>query len=714
MSKGRFTMPTQENMDEKLIELIERWGADAVRDSDGTKLSAAVCKVVDKVYSNFFPVRQDQEYAKAHPDELQHIYLLTDQRVAEGTTLSITLLADYFGREFLVDAHHDPKAWWEVIDRTTGEVVHAWHYADGVVTLTDAKPFHAYTVAFLAYQTWDPTHMYNHLVNQWGDDVPPSLPYDPANPATCERMLAFYEAWLQDHADVRVVRFTTFFYHFTLNYSDKAQKKYVDWFGYNTSNSPILIEAFAKEYGQKPRPEELVDQGYYNNTFRSPSKVYRAYMDFVQRFVARTAKKLVDLTHRYGKEAMMFLGDNYIGTEPYGAYWREIGIDAVVGSVGNGVTLRMIADIPQVAYTEGRFLPYFFPDTFHEGGQPTLELNDCWLKARRAMLRNSVDRIGYGGYPALAAMFPDFVERVSEIANEFRTLMDQAQKTQPYTLPGKVAMLNAWGDLRAWQCYLVHHDLPYKQTAIYLGVLEALSGLALDVSFLSFDDIRNGVPSDVSVIINAGPAYTAFSGGEVWADAQVICALRRWVHAGGGFIGVGEPSAYQHQGRYFQLADVLGVDKENCLSLGTSKYEPSQHSAHFITEGLGALELGACVDDVYAVASDTAVLDSRDGCARVSVHPYGKGRAAYLAGLPYSPRNARLLLKAVYWAASREQTLRRWYAENVNVECAAYPEKGVYALANNTSEPQTTDYYLGDGQKRSATLAPMELKWFPM
>ena len=72
-------------------------------------------------------------------------------------------------------------------------------------------------------------------------------------------------------------------------------------------------------------------------------------------------------------------------------------MDAVVGSVGGGATLRMIADIPHVRYTEGRFLPYFFPDTFYEGNNPTIEANENWLTARRALLRNPVDRIGYGG-----------------------------------------------------------------------------------------------------------------------------------------------------------------------------------------------------------------------------------------------------------------------------------------------------------------------------
>ena len=59
-----------------------------------------------------------------------------------------------------------------------------------------------------------------------------------------------------------------------------------------------------------------------------------------------------------------------------------------------------------------------------------------------------------------------------------------------------------------------------------------------------------------------GDAYTSFSGAENWIDEAVVTTLRQFVDEGGGFIGVGEPTAYQHQGRFFQLADVLGVDRE--------------------------------------------------------------------------------------------------------------------------------------------------------
>ena len=45
-------------------------------------------------------------------------------------------------------------------------------------------------------------------------------------------------------------------------------------------------------------------------------------MDFIQWFVAEKAAELVALVHEAGKEAMMFLGDNWIGTEPYGPYLK--------------------------------------------------------------------------------------------------------------------------------------------------------------------------------------------------------------------------------------------------------------------------------------------------------------------------------------------------------------------------------------------------------
>ena len=51
----------------------------------------------------------------------------------------------------------------------------------------------------------------------------------------------------------------------------------------------------------------------------------------LRRMARRAVTQLTDITHECGKEAMMFLGDHWIGTEPFMDEFASIGIDAVVG-----------------------------------------------------------------------------------------------------------------------------------------------------------------------------------------------------------------------------------------------------------------------------------------------------------------------------------------------------------------------------------------------
>lgn len=239
--------------------------------------------------------------------------------------------------------------------------------------------------------------MYNAVTNDW-KDVEHQITFDVRQPKTHEYTMKRLRKFIEDHPYVNVLRFTTFFHQFTLIFDELAREKYVDWYGYSASVSPYILEQFEKEVGYKFRAEYIIDQGYYNNQYRIPSKEYQDFQAFQRREVAKIVKEMVDITHECGKKAMMFLGDHWIGTEPFGKYFDNIGLDAVVGSVGDGVTMRMISDIKGVNYTEGRLLPYFFPDVFTEGGDPIGEAQDNWKKARRAILRSPHDRIGYGGY----------------------------------------------------------------------------------------------------------------------------------------------------------------------------------------------------------------------------------------------------------------------------------------------------------------------------
>ncbi|MCI9414171.1 MAG: 1,3-beta-galactosyl-N-acetylhexosamine phosphorylase [Clostridiales bacterium] len=713
--KGRVTIPTDLDVVPETKQLLDLWGADAIRDCDGTDYPDELKGVDAKVYSTYYTTRKDNAWASAHPEEIQQMYLMTPHRAAESETLSIHLMAGLYPDMLMVNSRDDIRRWWEVIDRTTGEPVPAgqWRYDEetGDVTITPAVPFHEYTVSFLAYILWDPVHMYNAVTNDW-QGVEHQVTFDVRQPLTREYTMKRLRRFIAEHPYVDVIRFTTFFHQFTLIFDELAREKYVDWYGYSASVSPYILEQFEKEAGYPFRPEYIIDQGYLNNTYRVPSREFRDFQAFQRREVAKLAKEMVDITHECGKEAMMFLGDHWIGTEPFLEEFKSIGLDAVVGSVGNGSTLRLISDIPGVKYTEGRFLPYFFPDTFHEGGDPVREAKVNWVTARRAILRKPIDRIGYGGYLKLALQFPEFVEYVRSVCDEFRELYENIRGTTPFCVK-RVAVLNCWGKMRAWGNHMVHHAIYYKQNYSYAGVIEALSGAPFDVTFLSFDDIRENPAflDDIDVVLNVGDAYTAWSGGENWTDPAVVSALRRFVHQGGGFIGVGEPAACQHEGRFFQLAGILGVEEEIGFTLSLDKYNWEEHP-HFITADCGnSIDFGEGKPNVFALEG-TAVLRQVDKGVQLAVNSFGGGRGVYISGLPYSFENSRLLYRAILWAAHGEQELHAWFSDNYNVEVHAYVKNGKYCVVNNTYEPQSTVVYRGDGSCFPLELAANEIRWY--
>ena len=716
MKKGRVTIPTNLDVVPQTLEILDEWGADAIRDCDGTEFPKELKDTGSKIYATYYTTRKDNEWAKAHPEEIQQMYIMTSFHTATEGKLKIHLMDHLYPDMLAVNTRDDIYRWWEVIDRTTGEPVSTelWSYDEetGNVVIRAAKLFHEYTVSFLAYIMWDPVHMYNAVVNDW-KDVEPQITFDVRQPKTKAYSLERLRRFLDTHEYVDVVRFTTFFHQFTLIFDELAREKYVDWFGYSASVSPYILEQFEKEVGYPFRPEYIIDQGYMNNTYRIPSKEFKDFQAFQRREVAKLAKEMVDIVHEYGKEAMMFMGDHWIGMEPFMDEFASIGLDAVVGSVGNGATLRLFSDIKNVKYTEGRFLPYFFPDTFHEGGDPVKEAKVNWVTARRAILRSPIQRIGYGGYLKLALEFPDFVQYIKEVCEEFRTLYDNIQGTTPYCVK-RVAVLNCWGKMRSWGNHMVHHAIYYKQNYSYFGIIEALSGAPFDVSFISFDDIKadKDLLKKFDVVINVGDADTAQSGGENWIDETIITAVREFVYNGGGFIGVGEPAAHQWQGRFIQLDDVLGVEEEHGFNLNTDKYNWEEHRDHFILKDAeDEVDFGEGKKNIYALP-ETEILIQKDQEVQMAVKTFGKGRGVYISGLPYSFKNSRVLYRAVLWSASAEEELHCWYSTNYNVEVHAYVKNGKYCVVNNTYEPQDTVVYRGDGSSFRLHMEANEIKWY--
>ena len=75
--KGGFTLPAQAGMDEVVLDLAKRWGADAFRDSDGTVLSESITELGYDIYSTLCLIRGDQDWNKAHPEDNQQKYLFS-------------------------------------------------------------------------------------------------------------------------------------------------------------------------------------------------------------------------------------------------------------------------------------------------------------------------------------------------------------------------------------------------------------------------------------------------------------------------------------------------------------------------------------------------------------------------------------------------------------------------------------------------------------
>ena len=718
---GFITLPAEVGEEKMVVELAHKWGADAIRDSDGTELSQDMLDMGLEVYSTTCLVRAEQTYPRRHMDQLPQKFLMSDPVTATGSRLVIDPMSGFYREKYVIDTKHDARKYWEVIDRTTGQVVKPSRWSlnprSGKVTIRSAVPFHVYTVNFLVFQIWDTTSMYNHLTNNW--TKPHVISVDPYHKPCWDHLMSYFDKYLEDHPRTDVVRLTSLAYHFAVDSDQNAVDKFRDWTGYQDTISVPALEDFAKEYGYRLRSEDFVDQGYYNAACRVPSEGYLDWMQFIHRFVVKYGKALVDKAHKAGKRTAIFWGDHWIGVEPYQPGFLKMGIDIHVGAAEDGVALRRISDTPGGLVKELRLYPYFFPDVFREGGDPLGESLSNWIKIRRALLRKPVDRLGYGGYLSLALKFPKFVDHVAGLCQEFRTFKANSGGGESLKAPIKVAVLNCWGKWKAWinsfgapQKFLVKR--PDVIQVAGTNLLECLSGLPVEVEFLSFAEIaKNGVPKDIDVLINDGDAETAWSGGRWWANPKVVGEIRHFIHTGGGFIGCRGPSAFQHQGRYFQLADVLGVDKEVGHTLQSAPVKASVAAKHFITEDLtGSADFGTHETFVYVSDPATQLLAANGLHVMAAAKPYGRGRSVFFGALPFDLTNSRLLHRAIFWAAGMETQLRKWFCDNPVTDCAFYPKSGQVVVVNNSDQPQATSLYDGKGRPRRVTLKPYESRWF--
>lgn len=701
--KGGFTLPGESGYEQLTLKMAEKWGADVIRDSDGTVLSDEILNAGYGIYSTICIIRDHNEWAKKNMDKLQQTFLMTQPVVADSDSLSVELMKDFFAEQFKINESEDSLKYWQVYDRTTDTLVDEskWSYKDGVVTIKGITPWHKYTVSFMAYRIWEEISMYNHTTNNWTKEH--LMQIDPRHEATREYMLNWMKNWCETHPDTTVVRFTSMFYNFVWIWGSSERNRHLfsDWASYDFTVSPLALDEFEAKYGYRLTAEDFINQGKLHVTHMVGNKHKADWMEFINDFVISFGKQLIDIVHQYGKKAYVFYDDSWVGIEPYNGRFKEFGFDGLIKCVFSGYEARLCSGV-DVPTHELRLHPYLFPvglggaPTFMEGGNPTLDAKKYWNSVRRALLRQPVDRIGLGGYLHLVEPFPDFCDYIEKVSDEFRTVKSFHAQGAPLSIKTKVAVLHSWGKLRSWTLSGHFHET-YMNDLIHIN--ESLSGLPVDVSFISFEDVKAGALKDINVVINAGYAGSAWSGGDNWKDEEVVSKLTEWVYNGGTFIGVDEPSAVAGYDTYFRMAHVLGIDEDTGARICHGKWQ-------YEVEPVDGLMPEGCSirgrSGLYLTDGKARVVAEADGVPALTINDFGKGKGIYMSHYNISLENTRMLFNLILMAGG-EALDGDYITDNPYTECAFYPASNMLVIINNSGETQTATVKTSAGAK-SATL----------
>lgn len=701
VTKGSFTLPGESGYEKLTLELAEKWGADVIRDSDGTVLSDDILNAGYGIYSTICIIRDHNTWAIENMDKLQQTFLMTSPRVASESIVTISLMDDFFKEQFKINDSKESMKYWQVYDRTTGTEVarEHWIYQKETesVIIKDICLWHKYTVSFMAFRIWEEISMYNHTTNHWEKEH--LMQIDPMHIETQEYLLYWMENWCKTHPDTTVVRFTSMFYNFVWIWGSSERNRHLfsDWASYDFTVSPLALDKFKDIYGYQLTAEDFINQGKLNVTHMVANQKKLDWMEFINDFVISFGKKLIDITHKYDKLAYVFYDDSWVGIEPYSDRFKEFGFDGLIKCVFSGYEARLCAGV-DVATHELRLHPYLFPvglgglPTFMEGGDPTLEAKKFWNSIRRALLRVPIDRIGLGGYLHLVEPYPDFCDYIEKVADEFRLIKEFHKLGHPYTMKPRVAVLHSWGKLRSWTLSGHFHET-YMHDLIHVN--EALSGLPVDVSFISFEDLKQGVLSEYDIVINAGYAGSAWSGGDHWKDDEVVEILTKWVYEGGTFLGVNEPSAVDGYDTYFRMAHILGIDKDTGARVchGRWKYE--------IENIEGLIPNNSSIkgkENLYLTDGLAMVLAEENGIPTMTINSYGKGKGIYLSSYEVNLENTRLLYNLILHASGLSLSAK-YITSNPYTECAYYPNNQTLVVINNSGEVQETEIDTEFGKK---------------
>lgn len=716
-TKGDFTLPGEAGYEKLTLRLAKKWGADVVRDSDGTQLSPEILSAGYGVYSTICVIREHNDFAKAHPETQAEAPLYSLPVAAESETLEINLLNGYFSQQFEIDERECSQKYWQAFDRTENKELprEEWTYlGGGKALIKHAKKYHEYSVNFFAFRIWEEISMYNHITNGWQKEHLRQL--DPVHPVVRGYLKDYLRRWCAAHPATNVVRFTSLFYNFVWIWgSDKNNRfLFTDWASYDFTASPAMLENYEKSTGGKISAEDFINGGKRRSTHTLSDETKRKYMRFVQNFVADFAAELVQIVHDAGKKAYMFYDDSWVGSEPYSESFARIGFDGIIKCVFSAYEARMCADVPGVETHELRLHPYLFPTgltgepVFAAGGDPVTPAKQYWTAVRRALLRRCADRIGLGGYLHLTQNFPDFCDYIETLADEFRKIKALHKGGAPYALPVKISVLTHWGKLRSWTCGGHYHEHPDLDL---INLLESVAGLPVQTEFIDFAQLKNGDFTG-NVLLVAGLKNSAYGGGSEWNDVKTYESAAKFVHGGGALICVNEASETDGFSTNLRLAPLLGVDLDrgdfNCRGKYPAAAEREEISVGTFT---GKKEAFIFAPDVRILKNAEARAGEEKTFA-VAARNVGKGFATYVSSYKHTPENAAALLSLLLRLRNLSAA-GNYLSDNPYVDCAYFEKEKKLALANVSGVSQAARISLPGGGK-TFTLPPAGIKIVPV
>ncbi len=241
-----------------------------------------------------------------------------------------------------------------------------------------------------------------------------------------------------------------------------------------------------------------------------------------------------------------------------------------------------------------------------------------------------------------------------------------------------------------------------------IHINEALSGFPFNVDFIDFEDVKKGALKDYDVIINAGYAGSAWSGGDAWKDNEVVELITKWVYEGGSFIGVNEPSATEGYDTFFRLSHILGIDKDTGARICHGKWVFTEEESELWPDNASLKSK----DSLYLTDGKAKVLKAQDGNPLLTTYNFGEGNGIYLSSFSISKENNKLLLNLLlsFMKGKEKDT---YIADNKNTECTYFPASKTLCLINNSDTAQvtsvTTDFGVITAELRPADIQIMTL-----